>query len=244
LNDPKSSIFKMEGNNLENVKDNCVVCNRKSPLFKWLSDDELNYIRRNKQTIWFNKGETIRKQGTSMNNVISVNSGMAKLYLEGIEHRNVIVRIVKATNFIGGPGLYLDQQHHFTVVALVDTIVCFIDLMAFKEVIATNRMFHEEFMKDFSRSILSVYNRIICLTQKQIPGRMADTLIYLMDEIFGSSTFEMILTRQDLADLSAMSKDSADKVLRQFENDKIIKINSKRLEIADPESLKRISKLG
>ena len=179
-----------------------------------------------------------------MNNVISVNSGLAKLYLEGIEHRNVIVRIVKATNFIGGPGLYLDQQHHFSVMALVDTVVCFIDLNIFKEIIATNRMFQEEFMKDFSRSVLSVYNRIISLTQKQIPGRMADTLIYLMDEIFGSSSFEMVLNRQDLADLSAMSKDSAVKVLRQFENEKIIKINSKTIEITDPGALKMISKIG
>jgi CRP/FNR family transcriptional regulator, polysaccharide utilization system transcription regulator len=234
----------MDKHDLENVKDDCVVCNRRSSLFQWLSDDELNYIRQNKQTIWFKKGETIRKQGTSMNNVISVNSGLAKVYLEGIEHRNVIVRIVKATNFIGGPGLYLDQQHHFTVMALVDTIVCFIDLNVFKEIIATNRMFQEEFMKDFSRSVLSVYNRIISLTQKQIPGRMADTIIYLMDEIFGSALFDMILNRQDLADLSAMSKDSAVKVLRQFENDQIIKINSKMLEITDPDALRKISKIG
>lgn len=231
-------------NYLENTITNCAICNRRSVLFKLLSDKELDFIRQNKQTVWFRKGETIRKQGTSMSHVISLNSGFAKLYLEGVAQQNAILRIVKSTNFIGGPGIYLDQLHHFTVTALVDSIVCFIDMNSFREIIATNKMFAEEFMKDFSRNILSVYNRLICLTQKQIPGRMADTLIYLMDEIFESADFEMILSRQDLADLSAMSKDSAVKVLRQLQKDRIIEIRSTRMHIIDPETLKKISKTG
>jgi len=231
-------------NYMESPVSDCVICDRKSALFKWLSDKELENIRDNKLTIRFNKGETIRKQGTPMSHVISVNSGMAKLYLEGIENKNAILRIVKATSFIGGPGIYLDQLHHFTVTALTDIIVCFINVNTFKDIISSNRMFGEEFMRDFSKNILSVYNRLIQLTQKQMPGRMADALLYLMDEIFESSSFEMLLNRQDLAELSAMSKDSAIKVLRQFEADGIIRTHSHMLEITDQEQLRRISKTG
>ena len=58
-------------------------------------------INRSKITVVFHKGETIRKQGTYMSHVISLNSGFAKIYLEGADLRNAIIRIVKPTNFIG-----------------------------------------------------------------------------------------------------------------------------------------------
>jgi hypothetical protein len=47
------------------------------------------------------------------------------------------------------------------------------------------------------------YNRLIHITLKQMPGRMADALLYLQDEIFKQPKFPMILSRSDLAELSA-----------------------------------------
>ncbi len=222
----------------------CFNCELKSSLFSMLDEVELGIIEKNRLSVVFKAGETIRKQGTQMTHVLSVNSGMAKLYLEGIENRNAILRIVKPTNFIGGPGIYLDQMHHYTVMALMESTVCFIDLNAIKEVIRRNNHFAEEFMKDFSRNTLNVYNRLIYLTQKQMPGRMADSLLYLFEDIFESDHFPMLLTRQDLADLSAMSRDSALKILRSFQHDGIIQFDDKELKLLDHESLRKISRIG
>ncbi len=222
----------------------CIGCRFRSPLFQLLSDEELMLVEQNKVTVRFKRGETIRKQGTFMSHVISLNSGLAKLYIEGIEERNAILRIVKATNFIGGPGIYLDQMHHYTVSALLESTVCFIDMRVFKQIIGQNRTFAEEFMRDFSRNILSVYTRLVFLTQKQMPGRMADALLYLFEEIFESPKFELVLSRQDLADLSGMSKDSAAKVLRDFQSENIIRMEDHEIELLDPAALKKISRVG
>jgi CRP-like cAMP-binding protein len=230
--------------NCKNPLRNCDGCEFKSPLFCFLNDDDRELINNNKITVHFNKGETIRKQGTYMSHVISINSGLAKLYLEGLEQRNAIIRIAKPSNFIGGPGIYLDQRHHFSVTALMNTIVCFIDVAVFKEIIDRNKEFSTEFMKDFSRSTLSVYTRLISLTQKQMPGRMADTLIYLFEEIFESSKFTMHLSRQDISELSGMSKDSAVKILREFQNDGLINLTDNEMELIDSEALHRISRTG
>jgi CRP/FNR family transcriptional regulator len=223
---------------------NCLTCHRKSPLFCLLSNEELALVKNTKLTVKFRKGETIKKQGTYMSHVVSINGGLVKTYLEGLENRNTILRIVRPTNFIGGPGLYLDQMHHFTVTALMDSSVCFIDIKIFKQLIEQNKKFAEEFLKDFSRNILSVYNRLVNLTQKQMHGRMADTLLYLFDEIFENSTFEMLLTKQDLADLSGMSKDRAIKLLRAFQDEWIIRWVGNELALIDREALKKISRIG
>lgn len=229
---------------LERMQLNCVSCNCKSPLFQFLSDEELEFVQKHRINVVFKPGETIRKQGTVMTHVISVNSGLAKLYLEGIEQRNAILRLVKPTNFIGGPGIYLDSMHHYTVTALMESSICFIDILAFKKIIKQNTLFAEEFIKDFSRNTLSAYSRLINLTQKQMPGRLSDTLLYLFDEIFQSNRIPMLVSKQDMADLSAMSKDSAVKVLRDFQNDKIIRINDHEMELLDANALKKISRIG
>lgn len=222
----------------------CISCKCKSPLFMLLSDEELEEIQSNRVNVIFKPGETLRKQGTVMTHVISVNHGLAKLYLEGVDHRNAILRLVKPTSFIGGPGIYLDLMHHYTVTALMESSVCFIDIHVFKKIIKQNNKFAEEFMKDFSRNTIAVYNRLIYLTQKQMPGRMADTLLYLFNDIFQKNKFPMLVSKQDLADLSAMSKDSAVKVLREFQNDGIIRINDHEMELLNPEGLSTISKIG
>jgi len=221
-----------------------IDCLCKSVLFSLLTTEELELVERNKVNVVFKAGETIRKQGTQMTHVISVNSGMAILYLEGIESRRAILRIVRPTNFIGGPGIYLDQMHHYTVMALIETSVCLIDMHIFREIISTNRKFAEAFMKDFSRNTLIVYNRLISLTQKQMPGRMADSLLYLFEEIFENDHFPMALSKQDLADLSAMSRDSALKILRSFEHEGIIRFDEKELRLLDKPGLKKISRIG
>jgi len=223
---------------------NCRDCKFRSPLFNLLSDNELDLIDQKRFEVRFRAGETIRKQGTYLSHVISLNAGLAKLYLEGIDNRNVILRIISPTNFIGGPGLYVDQRHHYSVTALVDSVACFIEREVFKEIIHLNKNFAAEFIKDLSNNTLTTYNRLINLTQKQIPGRMADALVYLSDEIFKSKSFKLLLSKQDLADLSGMSKDSAVKGLRSFKEEGIIDMNKDLIEILDYETLKKISKIG
>jgi CRP/FNR family transcriptional regulator, polysaccharide utilization system transcription regulator len=99
-------------------------------------------------------------------------------------------------------------------------------------------------MKDFSRNVLLVYQRLIALTHKQIPGRMADTLLYLLENIYEGSSISLAITRHDLAELSVMSRDSATRILREFQDEGIIHFTKEEMTIVDAESLKRISRTG
>jgi CRP/FNR family transcriptional regulator len=213
-------------------------------MFEFLSEKELQLIDEHRFEIKFNKGEIIRKQGTFLSHVISLNSGLAKLYIEGLKGKNLILRIIKPTKFIGGPGMYYDQRHHYTVAALVDTSACFIDINIFKEIIHTNQNFAAEFMKEFSINMLSTYDRLINISQKQIPGRMAGALLYFSDEIYNNNKIPSVISKQDLADLTSMSKDSAVKILREFKEEGIIATQSNHIEIIDKEALKKISNIG
>ncbi len=227
-----------------NPDTDCRHCELKSPLFCYLKDEELDLVSKNKNMVVFRKGETICKQGTQMSQVISVTSGLAKLYLESPNQHDSIISIIKPSHFIGGPGIYLDQKHHYSVTALQDTTVCFIALQLFKELIDENRGFAHELLKEMSKNIISIYNRLSLLTLKQMPGRMADTLLYLFEEIFQDNKFPLVLSKKDLAGLSGMAKDSAVKVLREFQHAGIIDYKNNHIVLKNGEALHRISKTG
>ena len=221
-------------------KKSCVDCQLKSSLFKLLSDSELEIIDKNRTTVNFNKGETIRKQGAVLTHVISLSSGMAKVYLEGEASKNVILGLVNHTSIIGGPGMFIDHINHFTVTSLTNSCVCFIKLETFKEMLQKNSQFADGYFQHLSNITLSAYNRLINLSQKQMAGRLADTLIYLSKEIFISKKFELILSKNDLAELSGMSKDNVVRILKRFQEEGLINISNDIVEILDYDRLTNI----
>ena len=82
------------------------------------------------------------------------------------------------------------------------------------------------------------------LTQKQMHGRIADVLLYLSKEVFNSSDFELSLSRQDIGELSGMTKDSAIRILKEFENEHIIRLEGKKVSISNNLVLEEISMKG
>lgn len=222
----------------------CLRCEFKSPLFSHLSNEELGIVRENRLSVVFNKGEIIRKQGTHLSHIIVISTGLAKVYIEGSNGKNSIINIVKPVTFVGGPGIFLDQIHHYSIAALIDTRVCFIDINVFKHLIDINKQFANNLLKNFSQMMLDIYNRLINLTQKQMAGRMADALIYLFDDIFVSSKIDSSISKQDLAELSGMAKESAVKILRDFHNAGYINISDNEILLLNIEALQRVSRTG
>lgn len=222
----------------------CTSCTLKSPLCNVLAEEELEILNTNRYEISFKAGETIRKQGTHMSHVISIQTGQCKMYLEGINQKNIILRIIQPHNFIGGPGMYIDQRHHYTVAAIVKTTACFIEMGNFRKVMEMNRAFNDAVVSEICQNSLSTYNRLINITQKQINGRIADILLYLTDEIYKARQFELTLSKQDIAELAGMSKDSVVRVLRSFSEEGYIKNGGSTVEILDYDTLVRINRIG
>ncbi len=74
--------------------------------------------------------------------------------------------------------------------------------------------------------------------------RISDVLIYLYQKVYNSDTFDLILSRQDIGELSGMTKDSAIRVLKDFESEGIIKVDGKKIKILNKEILNDISNKG
>ncbi len=224
--------------------EDCQDCFNKAPYFQILSQEELEIINKDRYSVRYKAGEMILKQGTSATHVLSLIDGFVKIYIEGMGDRNLLLSLQKPWSLMGGPGLHTDRRVHYSVSALTDVAICFIVLDNFNKVMNMNCRFANQLIGHVSNQSVILFDKMISLTQKQMHGRMADGLLYLSKSFFENDTFKLHLSRQEIADLTAMSKDSAIRILKDFERDRIISIKGNELCILDTEQLNYISLKG
>jgi len=223
---------------------NCKNCSRRNNIFALLNDKELAIVDKHRYELSFNKGEIIFKQGSPLTHVACITEGLVKLYIEGLNKRNLILSFAKPVQMIGGPGMFVDYRHHFTVAAVEDTTACLVDTKIVEELIEHNRSFACDLLKNSNLTNINNFSKFINLTQKQMPGRIADALIFLQDEIYCRNPFILSISRQDLADLTAMSKENVIRVLKVFKDQGLIRVEGSLVEILDKKELARIGATG
>lgn len=226
------------------TKNPCFECDRKFGIFKLLNDFELEILSKNRYEVKFKPGEVILKQGTAITHVLALTDGLAKIYLEGYNKNDIIIKIQKPREVIAGCGIYVDMRHKFSISALTHCDTCMIDVNVFKELIRSNNAFMEAYFTEFSARNIFIYNKFLSLTQKQMHGRIADALINLSEQVFESLSFDMIMTRQELGEMTAMTRESASRILQLFKNEGIIRVKGNNVEILNMDQLKSISATG
>ncbi|MEA3478246.1 MAG: helix-turn-helix domain-containing protein, partial [Bacteroidota bacterium] len=128
--------------------------------------------------------------------------------------------------------------------AYKDTIVKLIDINTFKQFIRENGYFAEQIISILSENANLINNRFFCLTHRQSYGRLADTLLCLSGRVFKSDKFHLDLTRKEIAELAGMSTESVIRILKKFQDENLIDISGRVIEIKDNEALQRICNLG
>jgi len=222
----------------------CVNCESRWENFNNLSDEDLNIICENRHIAEFQPGEIIFKQGAPISSAVFLTKGMAKMYIEGFDNKRMMIGIAKQNQLIAGPGTYIDNRHHYTVSALTDVTACFINMNILKGLVHTNGKFAEGWLKDISQKSLGTFYRFLSHSQKKMHGRLAETIIYLADEVHKSDEFTMLLSRQELGELSGMAKESVVRILKDFNDDDIVKDKCPHIKILNKEKLKMISNMG
>jgi CRP/FNR family transcriptional regulator len=110
--------------------------------------------------------------------------------------------------------------------------------------VKVNGDFAEGLLQDVSTKSLRSHIRMVNLAQKKMPGRLAEVLLYFSDEIFKSDEYEMILSRQELGEMTNMVKESVVRILRELEESGVITTKLSYVKIIDKEKLRQISEKG
>jgi CRP-like cAMP-binding protein len=224
------------------IEGNC--CEGKLPYYQLLTEDQKELIQHNSNVVRYSKKDTVFLQNTRTSHIMLIISGMVKIFKEGRNEKTVLLKIATHGGYIGLMSVMGDQLHQYSAAAIDDSEICFIDINAFRNVLLENGKFSLQLMSLISRDGLYIFDRLMNQTHKQLPGRIAEVLMYFSRDIYQSSTFSFPLTRRELAELAGTTKESFIRTLTEFKNDKIIRLDGSHVDIISMDIVKTLCELG
>jgi len=228
----------------EKADHNCESCIVAWKNFRNLTGDELKLVNESRYEATFKPGEIIIKQGSPAASAVFLASGLGKVYIEGLDSKNFILGFAMPSNLLLGPGVFVLRRHSYSVAALSIVHTCFINFDLIVQLIKQNPAFAMGMLEDISMKSYNVHRKLLSLTQKKMPGRIAEALLVFSDNVFKTDEFDMILSRQELGEMTSMAKESVVRILKELEGTGVIEAGYSKIKILDKDKLRLISERG
>lgn len=195
----------------------------------------------------YKKGEYIYHAGEESVYLVCMLKGRAKLEKLGIGGRSQIMRMFRPGDIFGYRSYFAAQEHITEAVAVESSVVALVPMSLVERICASNSAFAMYFIRNLAVDLGESDQRTVNLTQKHIRGRLADSIILLIEK-YGyeadGSTLNAALSREDLASLSNMTTSNAIRTLSCFASEGIVSVEGRKIKVLNREKLKRINANG
>jgi CRP-like cAMP-binding protein len=223
----------------------CVNCELKSNMVSVLNKSELCLLEEGCSITGFSKGELILKEGSPANSIAYIRNGLIKISKNGIGGKKYILSIAKSGAYLGIQNLNRETKtNHFSAIAITDTEVCFIDIKIFLKLLKRNGVFAIELVSYIFNDEMNYFDRLVNNIQQQLPGRLANTLFYFQNQVYNKNPFHLDLTKVELASLIGTSRESVSRLLKEFQDDGLIRMEKSKITILDEAKLENIKQKG
>ncbi len=219
----------------KNLQPECQQCQaRFKSVFCDLNEEEVSSINTSKGCNTYQKGQVIFYEGTFPHGLFCVNNGKIKIAKSGDEGKEQIVRLAKEGDILGYRALLSGEKYSCSATAIDDTSICFIPKQTFFSLIEKNANLSKEMLKLLSHDLKKAEHKITDLAQKPVRERLAEALLFIK-ETYGlekdNATLNVVLTREEIANIVGTATETAIRLLSEFRQDKIIELNGKKITI-------------
>ena len=212
-----------------------------------LTPDEQEILKNNYDRKVYKKNDGIYTEGDTPKRVYCVISGKVKIHKTGVGGRAQIVRMCKPYEMLGYRAMFVQENFVTAATAFEPTVIYSIPKDIIENLILGNPRLGWYFILALSKDLGIADRRAVSLTQKHIRGRLAESLLFLIEN-YGfeadGATISIYLSREDLASLSNMTTSNAIRTLSNFVSESIIAMDGRKIKIIDEDGLREISKIG
>ncbi len=220
---------------------NCFLSNFTS---LYLGEEERRSICGRANQLHFNKGEVILKQGATSTSIGFLHKGIVKFTYQKDAKKSYIMTVVSGPKLIGQANLFFKEKNIFSIVAVEDCDVCFLDSRTILGVLENQGKFLLSMVERSTDMFQSSIFNFISLAHNHVNGRIADILIFLWENVYRNSPYDFTLTRKEISEFAACSHENVISVLSTYNKEGLIGFEGRKIIIKDLDKLKAISKNG
>lgn len=208
-----------------------------------LSPDERQEFLSYGKKLSFKQGQLVFYEGGIATGIFLIEQGKAKIFNVGIYGKQQIFYIYKQHDLLGYHALLCNEPYEDSCEALEDCEVLFINKTDFNLLLDTIPNLKLLFIQNMSHEFGVLVNTITILAQRSLRERLALYLIILQERYFDPDSGQSIilLPREDLANVIGTTRESLGRILKDFKEEQLIKINKRAIEIENQSALLKIA---
>ncbi|MBX7242041.1 MAG: Crp/Fnr family transcriptional regulator, partial [Bacteroidia bacterium] len=170
-----------------------------------------------------------------------VKSGKIKLSQLGTDGREQIVHLVHDGDAMGYRAILGNDVYSCTATAMEDSSVCFIPATDFMNLLETQPKLLLKISRLLAEKLRESEYKITQMAHQPVRDRLIHVIFSLIEN-YGfkedNSTINLIIKREDLANLAGTTRETATRMLYELREQKIIALNGKYIRILNLKQLK------
>jgi CRP-like cAMP-binding protein len=149
----------------------------------------------------------------------------------GSGRRRVVVDVLRAGDVDGDIPLLLDMPMAYTARALNDSTCLYLDRAAFENLLATHPNIARRWLSSVAQRVSAGQGRLVAMLGRPLPAQVAQLLL---DESVDGS---VQLAQRTLAAMLGVQRPSLNKILKDFERDRLIDVRYAGIDIINSKAL-------
>jgi len=215
-----------------------------TPLFKGLSEQELDEISGITIDRNYRRSESIFTEGEQANGFYIVAGGQVKIFKTSMEGKEQILHIYGPGNPFGEVPVFSGSRFPANAQALVKSHILFLPRNSFVRLIAEHPSLSMNMLGELSMRLRQFTVQIENLSLKEVPSRLASYLIYLAREQDNPEHATLAISKGQLASLLGTIPETLSRIFAKMSAQGLIRVEGKELYLLDPIGLEDLAAAG
>jgi CRP-like cAMP-binding protein/CheY-like chemotaxis protein len=194
------------------------------------------------RTIAYKKKQVLFSEGEIPTCLYYINYGKVKIFKTDQTGNEYITHISRDGEYIGYSNLLEGSAYSTTAEAIEDAQICTIRKQDFLFLLHHNHDIANQFIKMLSSDLIQQETRLLSLAYHSVRKRVAEALLLFQSKYHpeGILSMEMVISREDLANLVGASKETVIRVLSDFKDEQLVKTTKNSITILNFNKLMRM----
>jgi len=204
--------------------------------------DYLEDLKEGRNINRYKKKQFIYTEGNQPSRLYYVLKGKVKSFKRNADGKELILNLYKAGDFLGYRALLENCEYRETAEALEDTELALIPKADFEELLNSNFSVMKKFIKILAENLDTNEDQLLAIAYNSLRKKVADALITLYNKYNPQKKdfFQIDLSRENLASIAGVAKESLIRTLGDFKQENLVSIEENRISILNYNKLEKM----
>lgn len=207
------------------------------------SKDYLGELKENRSINTYKRKQLIYSEGNHPSRLYYILKGKVKCFRKNEDGKELIIKLYKEGDFLGYMALLESRKYQEYAEALEETELAVIPATEFAELINSNPVVMKKFINILAGNIHENEAHLLGLAFHSVRKKVAFTLLTLYQKYCGpqDENFTIDISRENLASMAGIAKESMIRTLSDFKEEKLIHIQDNRIHIVNYKKLEKLA---